>query len=183
MGLEKVYAIEMYFDKETEDKIMSLAQKIADNKLSTKFLEWKTRPHVTLAVFNEVDENKCIELLKEFTKERKVLPAFLDSVGMFNDTKTIFLNPTMTKNMYQLQSDLYDTMKEFDTQGWEWYLPDGWVPHCTIALNREDEEEAFYKSSELVLREFKKIEGKYTALGLVKLTFPVKEIATIPFSV
>lgn len=183
MGLKKTYAIEMYFDKETEDKIMSLAQKIADNKLSTKFLEWKTRPHVTLAVFNELDENKCIELLKEFTNKRKVLPAFLDSVGMFNDTKTIFLNPTMTKNMYQLQSDLYDTMKEFDTQGWEWYLPDGWVPHCTIALNSEDEEDVFYKSSELILREFKKIEGKYTALGLVKLTFPVKEIATIPFSV
>ena len=183
MGLGNAYAIEMYFDKETEDKIMSLVQKIADNKLSTKFLEWKTRPHVTLAVFNEVDENKCIELLKEFTKERKVLPAFLDSVGMFNDTKTIFLNSTMTKNMYQLQSDLYDTMKEFDTKGWEWYLPDGWVPHCTIALNSEDEEDVFYKASELVLREFKKIEGKYTALGLVKLTFPVKEIATIPFSV
>ena len=31
-----VYAIEMYFDKETEEKIMSLAHKIADSKLSTK---------------------------------------------------------------------------------------------------------------------------------------------------
>lgn len=35
------YAIEMYFDKETEEKIMSLARKIAYAGLSTKFLEWK----------------------------------------------------------------------------------------------------------------------------------------------
>ena len=28
------YAIEMYFDKETENKIMNLAQKVADAKLS-----------------------------------------------------------------------------------------------------------------------------------------------------
>ena len=55
-----VYAIEMYFDKETEEKIMSLAHKIADSKLSTKYLEWKTRPHVTLAVFNDVDEGSAL---------------------------------------------------------------------------------------------------------------------------
>ncbi len=175
------YAIEMYFDKETENKIMSLPQKVADSNLSTKFLEWKTRPHVTLAIFNDVDESKCVELLNKFVKEVREMPAFLDSVGMFNDTKTIFLNPTMTKSMYQLQADLHDALKEFDTQGWEWYLPDGWVPHCTVALTGEDEAEIFYKTSELILREFKKIEGKYTALGLVKITFPVEEIATVPF--
>lgn len=175
------YAIEMYFDKETEEKIMSLAQKIADNNLSTKFLEWKTRPHVTLAVFNDVDENKCINLLKEFVRGRQAIPAFLSGVGMFNDTKTVFLNPSMKKSMYQLHADLHETFKDFDAKGWEWYQPEGWVPHCTIALNSEDEEEIFYKTSELVLREFKKMGGEYTALGLVKLTFPVEEIATAYF--
>lgn len=175
------YAIEMYFDKETENEIMRLAQKVADNNLSTKFLEWKTRPHITMAVFNDVDESKCIELLNNFAKGVKAIPAFLDSVAMFNDTKTVFLNPTMTKSMFELHSDLHEKLKEFDTQGWEWYLPDGWVPHCTIALNSEDDDEMFYKTSELILREFKKIEGSYEALGLVKITFPVEEIATIPF--
>jgi 2'-5' RNA ligase len=62
------YAIEMYFDQNTEDKIMSLAQKVADYGFSTKFLEWKTKPHVTLAIFNDVDEQRCIELLQEFTR-------------------------------------------------------------------------------------------------------------------
>ena len=175
------YAIEMYFDKETEEKIMSLAHKIADNELSTKFLEWKTRPHVTLAVFNDVDENKCVELLKEFVKGKKTIYAFLSGVGMFNETKTVFLNPSMKRSMYQLHTELYEAFKEFDTQGWEWYLPDALVPHCTVALNSEDEEDAFYKTSELVLREFKKMEGKYTALGLVKITFPVEEIETVYF--
>lgn len=43
------YAIELYFDKETEKKLLGLAQRVADENLSTKFLEWKTRPHLTLA--------------------------------------------------------------------------------------------------------------------------------------
>ncbi len=37
------YAVELYFDKETENKLMYLSQRLADEKLSTKFLEWKTR--------------------------------------------------------------------------------------------------------------------------------------------
>ena len=40
------YAVELYFDKETEKKLMHLSQRLADEKLSTKFLEWKTRPHL-----------------------------------------------------------------------------------------------------------------------------------------
>ena len=177
------YAVVLYLDKETEGKIMSLIQKVADYKLSTKFLEYKVRPHVTLAMFHDVDENKCVELLENFVREKKTLPAYLDSVGMFNDTKAVFINPTMTRNMYQLQSDLHEVLKEFDTRGFEWYLPDGWVPHCSVVMSGEDEDEVFYKSSELILREFRKMEGTYAEIGLIKVTMPVEEIATIPFDV
>ena len=138
------YAIELFFDNETEDKIMSLAKKIADAGLSTKYLEWKTRPHVTLAIFNDVDEERCTELLEKFARQHKAFPAFLDSIGMFTDTKTIFLSPTMTRSMYDLHSELYALMNEFDSKGREWYQPYGWVPHCTIALTSEDEENVFY---------------------------------------
>lgn len=181
--MKMVYAIEMYFDKETEKKIMCLAQKIADAGLSTKFLDWKTRPHVTLAVFNDVDESRCSELLAEFAGRHKAFPAFLDSVSMFNDTKTIFLSPTMTRGMYDLQSELHRLMEEFDANGWEWYRPDGWVPHCTVALTKDDEENAFFEASNLVLHEFKKIQGLYVSVGLVKITFPVEELAVFDFEV
>lgn len=72
-------------------------------------------------------------------------------------------------------------MNEFDSKGWEWYQPDGWVPHCTIALTSEDEENVFYQASDLILREFEKIEGFYTSVGLVKITFPVEDLVTFDF--
>jgi len=173
------YAIELYYDKSTEQKLFSLAQKVADEKLSTKFLEWKTRPHLTLACFNDVDETKCINIINDFASKHKVLPAYIGSVGMFNDTKTIFVSPVMNRSMYELQSELHDHMKDFDTSGWEWYCPNRWVPHCTIAMTHEDEEDVFYKASNLILHEFKKMSGEFAAIGLVKITFPVNEIYTI----
>ncbi len=172
------YAIELYYDIETEKKLFDLAKRVADEKLSTKFLEWKTRPHLTLACFNDVNEQRCAEQLRDFAQSHKVMPAYIASVGMFNDTKTIFASPIMTKGMYQFQSELHECFKEYDATGWEWYRPDRWVPHCTLALTGEDEDSVFYKASDLILHEFKKISGKFTAIGLVKITFPVVEIYT-----
>jgi hypothetical protein len=48
-----------------------------------------------------------------------------------------------------------------------------------MVLAGEDEEEVFYKASDLVLREYKKLYGQFTRVGLVKITFPVEEIFTV----
>ena len=173
------YAIEMYFDPETEGKLMALARRAAEEGLSTKFLDYKNRPHLTLACFNDVDEDACIRKLQQFAGTHRPLPAYLGSVGMFNDTRAIFASPIMNAPMYQFQRELHESMAEFDGKGWEWYQPDRWVPHCTVVIARDDGEEAFLKASELVLREFRKIAGKFTAVGLVKVNFPVEEVYTV----
>ena len=172
------YAIELYYDKETEQKLFDLTHRVADEKLSTKFLEWKTRPHLTLACFNDVDETKCSEQLKSFAHTHKTMPAYIASIGMFTDTKTIFASPMMNDSMYQFQRDLHEHLKDFDSTGWEWYYPNRWVPHCTLALTKDDDEEIFYKASDLILREFRKMSGEFVSIGLVKISFPVEEIYT-----
>ena len=101
---------------------------------------------------------------------------------MFSDTKTIFVSPIMTSGMYQFQRELHEFLSDFDTKGWEWYCPDRWVPHCTIALTRDDPEDIFYKASDLILHEFRKLAGQFTSIGLVKITFPVQEIFTVELS-
>ena len=170
------YAIELYYDKKTEEQLYSLAKSVADAGFSTKFMEWKTRPHLTLACYNDVDEEKCIKLMNDFVLTHGKMSAYIASVGMFNDTKTIFASPLMNDSMYQFQRELHECMKEFDTNGWEWYCPDRWVPHCTLALTKEDPDEAFYKASDLILHKFKKISGEFVSIGLVKISFPVEEI-------
>ena len=173
------YAIELYFDEKTEQELMRLVQLVANEGLSTKFLEWKTRPHLTLACFNDVDEEKCTALLKEFAKKHGPLPAYMGSVGMFNDTRTIFASPIMTAGMYQFQRELHEWLNDFDAKGWEWYQPDRWVPHCTLALTKDDGEEIFYKASQVVLKNFRKTAGQFAEIGLTKIVMPVEEVYTV----
>lgn len=115
----------------------------------------------------------------EWYKTHDLMPAYIGSIGMFNDTRTIFASPVMNDSMYQFQRELHKCLQDFDTTGWEWYCPNSWVPHCTLALTKEDDEEVFYKASDLILHEFRKISGKFVSVGLVKISFPVEEIYTI----
>ena len=87
----------------------------------------------------------------------------------------------MTRWLYDMHEEIYELMKEFDTKGWEQYTPENWAPHCTVALTAEDGEEAIYQANDLILREFTKIDGLYTSVGLVRITFPVEELATFDF--
>ncbi len=137
------YAIELYFDRETEKILFDLSQRVAEEGISMKFSEWKTRPHLTLACYNDLDEQKCIEQLKQFAQRYNPFPAYIGSIGMFPDTGTIFTSPVMNKNMYRMQAELHDLLKEYDTKGFEWYLPERWAPHCTLALTMRTEKTHF----------------------------------------
>lgn len=97
---------------------MLFSKKVADAKLSTKFMKWKTRPHPTLACFNDVDEEKCIIRLKKFAKNHIQMPTYIASVGMLTDTKTIFASPVMNNAMYWFQRELHECLYDFDTEGW-----------------------------------------------------------------
>ena len=119
-----LYAIELYFDKETEQSLLNLAKEVADKNLSTKFLEWKTRPHLTLGCFHDVEEQKCARQLEGFAKNHDPIAVCLASVGMFVDTRAIFASPVMTEHMYRLQRELHECLTGYDTTGWEWYCPD-----------------------------------------------------------
>lgn len=63
------YAIVLYFNPVTEHAVFSLAEQIAGRGISSKFLEYQMRPHITLACCSNVDETQCVQLLEGFTKK------------------------------------------------------------------------------------------------------------------
>jgi 2'-5' RNA ligase len=170
-----LYAVELYFNKETEEKIMRLPQGLAEKGLSTRYLEWKTRPHITLGLFNNIDLEKCDKLLKEFTKEVKSLPAHLSSIGIFNNSRCVFLSPVVTRDLLELHLNFHDTFSFCDHSGYEYYLPDSWAPHCSVMLGDSDDDNAFYESAKHVIENYEVLHGLFSEISFVEITMPVKE--------
>ena len=46
-------------------------------------------------------------------------------------------------------------------------------------FNDSKDDDAFFKASDLILHEFEKMSGQFVSIGLVKITFPAKEIFTV----
>ncbi len=175
------YAVNLYFDKATEEKLSSLANSIAEETDSDKISGYNIRPHLTLACFNDVDEPQCINLLKTFAESHKSMPIKIGSVGMFTDSNTIFATPNLTSGIFRFQHELHDIMTDFDKTGWDHYCPDNWSPHCTLAYTFEEGNEIFLKASEILLRKFHPMTGNFAGVGLVNITPPAKEIFEIEF--
>ena len=57
---------------------------------------------------NNADEESCIKKLKKFAKNHQIMPAYIGSIGMFTDTKTIFVSPIMNSNMFSFQRELFE---------------------------------------------------------------------------
>lgn len=171
------YAIELYFDKDTEEKIIKLAEGIAKEGISKKYLEWKTRPHITIAILNDIDIEKCDQILKKIAKETKHFKALLSSIGVFNNTKTVYLAPVVCDELISLHKRVHKAFDFCDHSGWEYYTAGQWVPHCAVMLGSEGEKSALIEATRYVIENYQVIENsRYEEIGFVEITMPVKEL-------
>ncbi|MBZ9635168.1 2'-5' RNA ligase family protein [Clostridium sp. FP1] len=170
-----LYAVELYFDKKTEEKIMRLPNGIAKKGISKRYLEWKTRPHITLGLFNNIDFENCDKLLDKLTKQISSFPTHLSSIGVFNNSKCIFLSPVVTRELFELHREFHNTFSFCDHSGYEYYLPDSWVPHCAVMLGDSDDANALCASVKYVIENYEVIHGFFCEISFVEIIMPVKE--------
>lgn len=168
------YAVEMYFDKMTESVIWSYIRKIRDCKLSNRYYDWGVKPHVTLGVFNDIDEEKAKVILRKFAFEHNSLKAYLGSVGMFPDSGAICFAPIVTKELLELNGDLIDAMKELDPNPERWYTPGVWIPHCALGLELDKDNLSF--AANIIIHDFEKLKGDFVSFSLVRVLEPSEEI-------
>ena len=77
------YAIEMFFDKETDTSIREIWNDLHESKQSSYMSESGSIPHVSLTVFNQLDIDECNKRLTEFANSACGIEISLASIGTF----------------------------------------------------------------------------------------------------
>ena len=93
-----------------------------------------TRPHVSVGIWDGLDHDAAEAELTRFAADAAPLPITLASVGFFPQV-AIFLAPTVTSALLELQASLHARFSRVGTAAWEHYRPGTWVPHCTLAMD------------------------------------------------
>lgn len=177
-------AVCVFFDAETEAIIRELWTQIASAGISSEMPDVGWRPHITLAGCDQLDILHYESALQDFSRQSSVLPITFSSVGCFVAPKsTLFLAPTITQDLLDLHRRHQSIVANHALRMSHYYLPDQWVPHCTLALNLTTE--ALMHSIEVCQQQIRlPIVGTLVEIGVVQVKRPkVNPLYTFPIKI
>ena len=174
------FAVEMYFDEKTEKSLRDLRKILTDAGVKPVLDEIGDRPHISLAVFSQVDVDVLLEEVEGFAKETRPLPLTLGAIGAFATADAVlFLTPAITQDLMDVHWDFHQLLGDLKMHPHAYYQPDRWVPHSTVAQNVE--EGMVGKAFDVMRKSFKPISGKLVEMGLVRFR-PVESIGVCPLA-
>ena len=174
-------AVVLYFDKQTETRLLSIWRDLAKKKLSTFLVDIGIRPHISLAVFQKNEIEDLLKRTQAFAKNIKSFEINLCSVGSFPISgRPIFYLPVPTTQLLDIHSQYHNSIGPIGLNCEKYYLPGNWVPHCTVAENISDED--LFKQIILdCCNAGMPVNGRVTHIGIFEY-MPIKEIVDFALS-
>ncbi len=132
------YSIGVYFDAESEAKIRALWKVLAEKGVADYLELAGHRPHITLAIYEDLDLEKTNEILTNICEKTSEIPISFQFIGVFPTTRGIFLGPVVTEPLLELHRQINREINAFAIlPEIPYYLPEKWVPHCGVAVEVE----------------------------------------------
>ena len=169
------FAVELYFDAKTESKLLDLRQELVEEGVPKLLHALGERPHVSLAVFSEIQLDSLVEITKKFVDQLTQFEIQFSSVGAFTSpSNVLFCSPVPTKKLLDYHARFHQILNEQGLICSDYYLPSQWVPHSSVEL--EIPNDLFAKAFEIVRQNFKPISGQFQEIGIVEFR-PIKSLA------
>lgn len=172
------FAINLYFNKEGEQAILKIWESLALLNIGKCMSCTNGRPHITLAIYNDLEMSKAKEVLEVITQDVYSFKLTFLQIGIFPLHKgTIFLTPNLTNELFLIHGRLHDAFAKWAEQGWEYYKPQVWHPHCTLSMETPVAE--IPKVLEEILKNFQCIEVTVESMGIASLD-PIEYLCEFP---
>ncbi|BCB03713.1 2'-5' RNA ligase family protein [Bacillus sp. KH172YL63] len=174
-----MYWVIALFDSKTESTIENIWKELTVKDISYYEEEIDdARPHITLGSYTELDKEAYIQSLETFYEGKEAVNLTFNTVGSFMNFGTLFLSPTVTKELLDFHSSHHDHFHSFQGTANHLYLPGSWIPHCTLANKLPPEKLA--EGFKHCLERGDLIEGQVTSIALIELVDDTSECMDAP---
>ena len=161
------YALELLLDEDAAEAVRTLWRTLAEGTVPARYLELDLKPHVTIAVFDELDPARARDAFASFAAEETPEPVSLYSPASFpTDEGVLYLAPVVTRGLLELHAGFHERFAELDQPVGEYFFPGRWVPHVTLGLGLDDEQLA--RGFALLRKAALPIDGHLDRLQLVE---------------
>jgi len=128
------YSIELYFDLQFEEKIRLLWDELAVAGVPSILQIIDSRPHISIAVLENIDEVQVSILFENFIKKIPEFVIEFPAIALIpGKQQTVFLAPATNILIIEMQRSLYNLLLKNSYPPLERYRPNKWLPHCSIS--------------------------------------------------
>ena len=131
------YALELALDTESAAFVRSLWQRMADAGFPF-MAESGAHPHVSLAIWDDVDRSRMEDAVGDFAAETPRLDVVLSAVATFPSTGVVYLAVHADERLRVAQRRCHEALAAHGRGAWADYAPGAWIPHCTLAMDVDD---------------------------------------------
>jgi hypothetical protein len=125
----------LFFDSATENEIRRSWGILRTRGFSSPLLRSGGKPHLSLAIWEELDPELILDDLRDFAKTHRAFPVTFSSIATFGcESGTVFLGPVITPPLIIVHDQLYRIFGEMTELSENLYRPGSWVPHCSLTL-------------------------------------------------
>jgi len=138
------YALELFFDPQAESTVRTLWASLEARGLRSMATagHCRHRPHVSLLVAEQLTLDQARAAVEPMTEATDVALR-LGSVAVFpGRAGVVYLAVTPTRRLLRLHHALHTHLAAVGVESGRHYLPDAWVPHCTLAQGLTHEQVA-----------------------------------------
>ena len=130
----------LFLDSKTEDKINRAWSILRTRGFSSPLLRSGGKPHLTLAIWENLDTDLILDDLMDFAASHQAFPVTFSSIATFGlASGTVFLGPVITPSLLLVHERLYRIFDEYSNLSEGLYRPGCWVPHCSLTLGLQPE--------------------------------------------
>ena len=136
---EYKYAIKLFFDEDSENLVLAYINELrSKGLLNANFIHEQYQPHISLAVYPELEQEYAEKVLQILAARFAQFRLHFSHIGIFNaELKALYLGPTFSAALRDIHHVLHTLYRERPEKCWHYYLPDNWVPHCGVMIDKD----------------------------------------------
>ena len=128
------YAVTLNLSRDSAARVVRVWKGLAREAISSVMLDVGAQPHISLAVFQDLEPGVLRDDLSQFAQGTPPLSLDLASVGTFPTAEgVVFLAPAVTQELLEAHRRFHSFLRRQGVDCVDYYLPGRWVPHCTVA--------------------------------------------------
>lgn len=161
-------AVELYFDEVGEAQVRKLVQTLGDRNIPPHLERLGFQPHISLTVLADTAVEPVVALVRRVALSLKPIAMDFSYVGAFPTKEGVaFLAPLFTEHLRRTHQTFHTALEHAGLVSHPYYLPDRWVPHCTMTTDLTADE--LGQAVQVLSQEFKPFSVQCTALGVISV--------------